>query len=225
MRRAAITHRWRRDGLFDGPATFIDATLNQRDSEAGHSRPSCQRTSDAEGGQEASFMSWLWQSCLGQYKAHRLSCCQSRADHGLVEPNFTRPFFERLRSAVVRQIHVGALVGSLLAASGPTAILWRVRAVVVYAFDRVMGGRSSAHVPDKRREAVPPFLTHHDATRAVPDVALDARVVTAIFGRTPDAVLRRTGQSVRDLAHGNEYITRKDTDYPPIDWSGEGTVA
>lgn len=84
-----------------------------------------------------------------------------------------------------------APVPSLLALVSPAAIIWRIRAVVVNAVDRVCWGWPWAHVGQERRKVAEPASTYEDPASSVgwkfrvvaPQAARLHSVPCPIFGR------------------------------------------
>lgn len=88
-------------------------------------------------------------------------------------------------------------VASLFTSSGPSTVLWRVRAIVVNPIDRMLGRRPRPHIGKERLEAVDPAITHRDAARAVLLEVRRRRIEAAIFQALPRVVLDRAAQPVR----------------------------
>lgn len=87
--------------------------------------------------------------------------------------------------ALVLHPSVIAFVDGLLGACCPSAIIRRVVAVIVDSVDRVVWRRLTAHISQKRREAISPLFAHRNASSTI------ARVfpVASGFNATPAVVL------------------------------------
>lgn len=84
-----------------------------------------------------------------------------------------RPFSQDEGLAVQRQADVVATVTHLFFFGCPSAILRRIRAIVIDAINRVPHGWARSHVFAERGEAVAPTVAHHNAATTV--VAIDCR--------------------------------------------------
>lgn len=80
-------------------------------------------------------------------------------------------------------------IAALLGRGGPSAVLWRVGAVVINAVNRVLSGWSSAHVGDKRSVGLAPSLADGDTAATVIPIADVALVIAAGFHALPNLVL------------------------------------
>ena len=109
------------------------------------------------------------------------------------QPGDARPFGERARLAVDRNPSRVASVVGLLCASGPAAVLGRVRAVIVDALYRAARW-PRPHIQHKLLKRLPPLRTHHNATPAVVGVAIDFGVVAPGDHGLPCAVFRGHGR-------------------------------
>lgn len=88
-----------------------------------------------------------------------------------------------------------AIIG-LLFGRGPTAISFRVRAIVVPTIKRVLQRRSVTHVTVESLEAVAPFGANYDASRAVLFKVRGLWIVTAILHAFPRRILYSLGHSM-----------------------------
>lgn len=101
--------------------------------------------------------------------------------------------------AVELDHHVPARVIALFADCRPSAVLARIRAVVVNAVNRVPLRWSRAHVVDERVKAIAPGIAHRDASASVV-LELTARLVIAAGAHhVPDVVVRVSRQAVRAM--------------------------
>ena len=122
---------------------------------------------------------------------------QSRADAVLVDAGSASPFRDRQRYSVRRNSTTRATVIRLLSLVGPSAIVWTVGTVIVFALDGVLRRRTTPHVSEKLREAVSPLIAHNDAASAVvTKVVMFLRMATAAHIR-PCAVLCAASAAMR----------------------------
>jgi hypothetical protein len=106
-----------------------------------------------------------------------------------------------------RTFSVPAFVTLLLGARSPSAILGRIRAVVVFAFNRIISGRPTAHVCQKRLIRFPSLADGNTASAVawIPAVSLVGAAANhvgprLIFRRPPTAPrLAVLGQRARSL--------------------------
>lgn len=89
----------------------------------------------------------------------------------------------------------------LLYPSSPTAILRTVRAVVVYAVKRMIGGRV-AHIREEILKRVPTFA-NRDAASAIIHVAFFAGIVAPLPHPSPSAMGPSVGESMRNAPVGS----------------------
>lgn len=90
------------------------------------------------------------------------------------------------------------LIGKLLFASGPSAILWRVVSVHINAVNRMIGRRLCSHISKKVREAVAPAFANLNAPRSVVFVGDVFGVFAPRNHREPSSVLRGSGLATTD---------------------------
>lgn len=82
-------------------------------------------------------------------------------------------------------LSVATLVTLLLGACGPTAVLWRIRTVVVDAINRMFVRRSSAHVGQEGFVGVSPSGADLNASPAVASVARALWICAALNDASP----------------------------------------
>lgn len=101
---------------------------------------------------------------------------------------------------VFKEFRALSLVGELLFAGRPSAILGRVIAVHVNAINRMASGRFFAHVGQEVGEAIAPSLTNFDAARPV----ILIRDIFLVFAprnhSEPSSVFRAGGLSIANAA-------------------------
>jgi hypothetical protein len=113
-----------------------------------------------------------------------------------------RCHFGHMRSALLLRQAVPVLPGlcfqlahggvsRLLLGGGPSAVLGRIGAVVVYPVNRVLFGRASAHVGKEVRIGVAPSLTHDNPAATVASEVVVPAVVAAGLHAFPNFVLSR----------------------------------
>lgn len=106
------------------------------------------------------------------------------------------PFLKSLRLSVVGQNADVALVSILGLARDPLAVVGRVGAVVVSAFNCVRGRWARTHVGVEVLERVAPAVTHGYTPAAVVFVVLAGLPVAPVFDLAPRSVFRAFGHSV-----------------------------
>jgi hypothetical protein len=94
----------------------------------------------------------------------------------------------RVADRAVGRRDVAPPIHGLLLRRGPSAVLWRVWAVVVDAINRVCGSGLRAHVGVEVLE-VQPSVTDRDAASPIVSVGGHARVETTRFHRCPNPIL------------------------------------
>lgn len=110
-----------------------------------------------------------------------------------------RPFRHTQGFALKRQPADASRVASLRKAGGPPAIIRRVGTVVVDAVERVLWGRTIAHVREEVLEAVQPAVAHADAAPAIIGEGPIPRVYASLFSVRPTVVLPGLCATVREL--------------------------
>lgn len=93
-----------------------------------------------------------------------------------------------------------SLIACLLSTWRPPTILEAVIAVVVVAFERVVGGRAPTHIRNKCLERFIPAVAHANAARAPVFIMRVAFAITAIAHGAPNAILRRFPQTMPPIA-------------------------
>lgn len=99
--------------------------------------------------------------------------------------------------AQVRQLARATSVAQLNRPCDPSAVLRRVRAVVVDSIQCVLASGRSAHVGVKRGEVIQPSIAHHDPATTVIRVGAIRRVDTSLFRALPYRITRHAAKSVR----------------------------
>lgn len=89
---------------------------------------------------------------------------------------------------------------SLLLGCCPSAILRRVRAIVVDSVKAVIFGRTSAHVRKERLEIKPPFAHLYSST-AIVGVCVIVWVAAAILHCVPNGIFSRSNAAMSGLQH------------------------
>ena len=82
------------------------------------------------------------------------------------------------------KVNASALIATLIGTSCPTAITWRVVAVIVGTL-KSKAGWSFAHVREKISEGLQPPLANKDSARSVVLVLLRAHVIAPLFHILP----------------------------------------
>lgn len=127
------------------------------------------------------------------------SVYEASAERPESQPCAPRPFCETMRlviegeSSAVPSSHLAPIVALFLQCR-PSAILWRVRTVVVDAI-QLAPRWLWPHVGEERAEVVTPAVTHGDAASAPVRVARVSGVVTARFRVAPGVILWRATAS------------------------------
>ncbi len=162
---------------------------------------------------------------------------QSRPQRAVIHIEDARPFRHRLGAPVERNLSVPARIVRLFYMVRPSAVLGRVRTVIVDAVDRVLLRWASPHVFEERREVVAPTVTHPYSAASIIGELVVLRVVAAVFYSLPCRVFFRWisietvavgARSLRDLftaktattAHGR-YATTGTLAAPIPGWTGK----
>lgn len=101
----------------------------------------------------------------------------------------TRPICNRLCDALVSNKMVTSGVVSLLCFGCPAAILWRIRTIVVDAFDGVLRRGAWPHVGIESGERITPTVAHDNAATTIMPIHSGARIIAAGLDAYPDVVL------------------------------------
>lgn len=117
---------------------------------------------------------------------------QASADRRDSNTGLAAPIAEYLMTAVDFEPNCVTTVAPLLRGRGPTAVFWRVGAVVVASVERVLGRRLRAHIGDESCEATATAPTFAD-DYAAPAIALEATDigVAAACDHTPIGTAQR----------------------------------
>ncbi len=116
---------------------------------------------------------------------------QSRPQRAVIHIEDARPFRHRLGAPVERNLSVPARIVRLFYMVRPSAVLGRVRTVIVDAVDRVLLRWASPHVFEERREVVAPTVTHPYSAASIIGELVVLRVVAAVFYSLPCRVFFR----------------------------------
>lgn len=122
---------------------------------------------------------------------------ESVVDHIARHTKALRPLCDRQREASMRQVSRTSTISSLLCLRGPSAVLRRVRSVVVNALNTGTAWRL-AHVVCKRIELTP-SLTYGDAAATVVREPRRVRVAASIDKSAPDVMQARMRATVLEL--------------------------
>lgn len=114
-----------------------------------------------------------------------------RSDRYTAMPS--RPFSNSHPATAKRQESVVAFVPSLFQASGPAAIIRRVRTVVVDPLNRVKWRRTRPHIGQERIKRLRPLVADRDSSPAVILVGRTCWVQDAHFHFEPDTALATVG--------------------------------
>lgn len=123
------------------------------------------------------------------------------------QPHSPSPFRQSFGFTTECQVVVRAFISGLLFWRGPSAILWRVIAIVVDPINRVLLGWLRPHVLQKRLERVAPASAYGDASSAITRIRLTRDLITTFKDTKPRFVLRRPGASMRS-GHLTNFITQ-----------------
>lgn len=145
----------------------------------------------------------LWRDCL-KHSFRWPSAAKPDANRLVPDSKLRCPLSKRHSDAVECQSMVMAGVVGLFKAVSPSAVVGRVRAVVVAAI-KCVSGRAAAHVFAERGEVVQPVFAHHNASGSVVSEMLVLRVVAPVLCRNPRAVLAGTVLPMRRAA-GDQFF-------------------
>jgi len=112
------------------------------------------------------------------------------------------PISEALRTTVKEKNNVVPPVPGLGSPQSPSAVVWRVWAIIVDAVDAVFGGRSRTHIGKERLERLP-SVAYDDSATAVKGEVCGVRVLAtplhcgpcAIFWSVDQSMLERIGKA------------------------------
>lgn len=175
----------------------IETLAKRARLDADSPRPLGQRQSLAVHGiafRVVSVTSAIWSLCQSLLK--RPAESESFIQRAGRNPGARGPLRFSQRLAAKSDASVRTFVDGLLGERCPDAVLRRVRAVVVFAFERVIGRRPPAHIRDERCEAVAPLVAHADAALPVTGKPLRLRIMAAIFSGFPYGVFGRVVETV-----------------------------
>lgn len=81
----------------------------------------------------------------------------------------------------------------------PPAVLWRIGAIVIDAFNGVLGGRARPHVLVEIRKTGAPPVAHLNTSGPVLGIAAVVRVVATVLHTVPDVIFRGFAKPVSSL--------------------------
>ena|SRR3990167_4516707 len=186
---------WGAQDALDRPF-HVNALKQRAHRDVDLSRPCRHRLSSAlECQQSPDFKCDEW---LGQGAFDRPTQVEpsiQRSDGDTAVP--ARPFSNGHSTTAERQESIIAPIPGLFHASGPTAILWSVRPVVVDAFNRMNRRWARSHVGKERFERCRPLRAHRNAAATIVAIVLSFRITDAGLSLIPDTSFRSVG-----IAHG-----------------------
>ena len=124
------------------------------------------------------------------------------------EANNGRPLGHSATNAVQHEDVTCAPIVCLRDDGSPIAIIWRIRAVVIGAVNRMPRRWPSPHVGKEVFEAISPTVAHYNAASTVTSKGFILSVVASGLHRTPHDRLAALRQAMRWLAGAN---TRRTT--------------
>jgi hypothetical protein len=176
---------WGRKGAFSVPAS-VKAASERRQFNTGSPAPLLHIHGFAEGRDHAVPVIYSWLSKRRRDGTLGVpASTEASVDRACAVPSPPSPFMQVRGLAESGEHHVAALVGPLLSHRRPSAILWRVWAVVVNSVDGVLGRRARPHVLKERLKAVSPAVADDNAAPAVVREGLVARGVASLAHTTP----------------------------------------
>ncbi len=119
--------------------------------------------------------------------------------------NSSRSFSQRF-SCLYSQVSAGII--GLFALGSPSAVIFAIRSVVVFAVNRVLRAWTFAHVAQKGRKVVTPFVTDVDASTAVVLKGFTTWSAATLIHLRPDVPSRSQGQSVRRGAFADQFVAK-----------------
>jgi hypothetical protein len=96
-----------------------------------------------------------------------------------------------------------AAVCGLLLRRCPTAVLGRVRTIVIDAINRMADGRSFAHVLEECLEAITPAIAYCNSARAIFGIIASTRIQAAVLESLPSRVFNRVRHAVCAVGFSN----------------------
>lgn len=125
----------------------------------------------------------------------RPSITQSGSNSYWANSEVPSPFSDSLCNSFVGNVFVRPFIVALLCLVRPSAVVGRVRAIIVDAVKRFALGRVS-HVFVKRGKRVAPGITNGDPSLSVVYEFFVKRLMTTVYHRLPGFVGGRAGQSM-----------------------------
>lgn len=113
-----------------------------------------------------------------------------------VKSGMSRPLGQCFSFSIQSQQSIVTLIRSLFFRCGPTAIVSRIVAVVILAFNAVLGRWTRPHVGQKRRKGLAPFDRHGDASSPVVFETFTARIKTTFSNSAPHFIFRCANAAV-----------------------------
>ena len=131
-----------------------------------------------------------WNGWSGQGFLQCPSFFQPSVQAAIRHAQGVRPFNHGARLSVPCDDHVGTAIAGLLCGRGPSAILRRVRTIIIDAIQLMFGSGACAHVGEKVIEQSP-SVTDRNPACSIVYVPFIARIKASGFHGTPDVILRR----------------------------------
>lgn len=100
------------------------------------------------------------------------------------------PIAQRHTETVKCNNAIASIVSVLFRICRPSAVIWRIRTVVVDAVNCVARRRPRPHIRPESRKRSAPALAHDNATCAIVRIATTVRVITALFHAVPCSIER-----------------------------------
>lgn len=121
---------------------------------------------------------------LGEHTFSGPAFLVATLQHRVIKSKLIGPIWQRLRLATPFDSNGLPAISDLLRARRPSAILWRVRPVVIYSV-KASVLRALTHISKKVQEVLSPSVAHDDASPAVVFVRCVRRGVASSFRGCP----------------------------------------
>ena len=120
----------------------------------------------------------------------------SRRKGAIVNVQDGGPFGESMSFTLVGDTDIYTRVVCLLSRACPSAVLWRIRTIVVNAVNRIARAWARSHISIEGGEVRFPAVTHNNSAPAIVVICAMIRIVASGFHANPYLVFRELGQAV-----------------------------
>lgn len=118
------------------------------------------------------------------------------------------PLYQRHTLPAPCQNPVGSSISLLLFFTRPAAVFGRVTFLVVYSIQRVLRGRTPAHVFEERFKRIFPAGADKNITITITVVIMILRIVAALDHMRPSVIFRTFAHIVRDKPKSSQFFPK-----------------